>query len=226
MRKEYKTALALLKYVPKMKLQIIMSIVFVAIGLAYDILMAGRSSVGALYFIIPTTFLLQAFYAANLSGMVQTSAIRKKTHTLYPYLFTIPYVIIVYLVDAGCHAYFAFHGTADADYASNYAIQSKYILFVGIQTMITLIYLALANKVFWTGLIMFIAGVIPPMMISQLPYTPRIFAFCEASMLRCFFIGFLLTVIGCAVSYLLSVVFYKKDIAPIAMKQMARTYLK
>ncbi|MCR4999742.1 MAG: hypothetical protein K6A05_07900 [Lachnospiraceae bacterium] len=226
MRKEYKTAIALLKYAPKLKLQIVMAVVFLAIGLFYDLLMRGQSAVGALYFILPTSFLLQAFYATNLSGMIQTSSVRKKTHTLYPYIFTIPYVIIAYLLAAGFHAYLAVHGNLVVSYASNYAIQSRYMLFAGILFMVTIIYLAVGNKFFWSGLTLFVVGVLPPMIISQSRYTPRIFAFCEASMLRCFVLGLVFTIVGCAVSYLLSVVFYKKDIAPIAMKQMARTYLK
>ena len=226
MKKDLKTTFFLLKHAPKMKLQIGFVIFFIAFGIFYDIVSHGGTAVGGMYLTIPVTLFLQMLLGTNLSGLIQSSTVRKKTQTYYPMLLIVPYLMIVYTVLTVCHLFWAFDSEQYFRYASNAAIQGRYILFLGILNFIMVAYLSIANKVFYLGLVLFLVSVFPPMMLAQSRYTPRIFAFCEASLLRCVLLGYLFTILGCVVLYLFINLLYKKDVHPMAMKSLTRNYIK
>ena len=219
--KDFKKAIMLVKLSPRFKFQVMFAVLFTAFGIIYDMTTKGTSTVGGFYLGIPSSVILQAFYGSNISGMVKSSPIHKKTETLYPYVFVIPYMIIIYLILVAFHFYMTLLDI-NGGVKLNYAIQSKYIIIIGFEFFVVMIYEVFAYKYFVFSMIVFAGILIPTILISMNVEMLKIFDICGESYMRSSIIGLVLTIAGCVAAFFFSRLLYKKEMSPLAIKSFMR----
>ena len=223
---DYKMAISLWKLTPKVNMHLALALVFFVFGILYDSLLKGANAVSALYFALPCTFVHTSFVATNLSGMIQSSTVRKKIFTTFPNLFIIPYILLAYLGLGAFHLYLGMQPVNAVDYATNAALQGRYFLFAGIEILILLAYSAVGNKLLFSGAVVFVITILPIMLFSQSRHTPWLFAFCDGHLIGCFLFGLVMVIIGCVLSVFLTHLLYKRDLSELALKSLARSYIK
>lgn len=226
MKMNYRMAIQILKLTPKIKIHMVFVGVFLVFGVFYDLLLQGANAVSGIYFALPCTFMHTAFIASNLSGMIQSSTEKKKIHTLYPHLFIVPYIVLAYLCVGVYHLYLGMQTTDAVSYATNSALQGRFLVFAGIEILVALVYSAVGNKLLISGSIIFVILAMPIMGLSQSRYTTHIFALCDGHLIACFLIGFVLVLLGCVLAYWCTQALYKRDLSELALKSLARSYVK
>ena len=92
-RNELTTCFKLLKYTMNVKMSIVSIIIFIAVGILFELLtvFAGNRisfqtwlDYGALFLFTAAMYPAQLIYSMDMSGMVQSSAYKKKIQTLFP----------------------------------------------------------------------------------------------------------------------------------------------
>lgn len=101
MFKDLTLGLKLLKYGYKMKLNVVMIILILGIGVVMEIATKGTSPIGGFYLMLCGLFAYQMIISLDISAMIQTTAMKKKLQVKIPvivstlfYLVTFTFLIV------------------------------------------------------------------------------------------------------------------------------------
>ncbi|MCR4616724.1 MAG: hypothetical protein K5669_00910 [Lachnospiraceae bacterium] len=150
--KTTKTAFGLLKYSMQLKTNIILMIVFIIMGLMYEVMsMFGGTGVafynGAWMFALAPMYIVQLLYSVFMAGVIQSSGIKKAVMTDGAFMLKEIVTLTGFLIIAVCR-YFSFkngHNNADSILFG--------LLFFGAFNILTSIYTIVIYRFMYAGYI-------------------------------------------------------------------------
>ena len=98
MIKNLKTGFKLLKYSYKCKMNLILLALFTVVGLVMEISSHGTNMLGGFYFMLSGMYAYQMIVSMDISGMVQSSAMKKRLQINLPVFVSTVLYIILYTV--------------------------------------------------------------------------------------------------------------------------------
>lgn len=158
--------LKLLKYGSCVRKQLTFMLVIAVIGMILEF-RSINSFIGGFYiFLFPIT-IGHMFISLSMSGLIQSSVLKKKLQVLYPYVVSFPLMSLSLLVVIAHRVWLIHNGVEGLTDAENRMIQSTSLLEMGIFMFFCFIYFALVYKFYAPSFIFFIAFMIPGMVIVQ-----------------------------------------------------------
>lgn len=219
MFKEMKKAFAIARYGLRFKMQIIMGLLFLAVGLIVDIISRGSTFIGGFYIILSGMFIFQLIISMDGSTLIQSSSYKRKIQTKYPFLAVVPVTAFSFTAIVIIHSIMAnkaFDGISQVD---NYNRQGLYILTMGAMMMATMIYFGICYKYFVLGMVLLVILIMPLSTVTTFLSSKAMETGGEIYKLSfCIPVAYLMFIIGCVLMYVLSVALYKKPLSKLAVK--------
>lgn len=151
MLKEIKLGFKLIKYSYKLKMNIGMLILFLAIGVFSEVMTKGTSLIGGVYLMIGGMFAYQMVMSMDVSLMIQSTAMKKKLQIYIPAMVS----FIIYV------AIFTFLVIEKVILMQNYAAETfefvNTLLWIEMIMASVYIYTSICYKFFVLGFIVFMA---------------------------------------------------------------------
>ena len=214
------------KYIPGIKSQVILMGVMFLIGTMYEFLGHNTFVLSGMYMLLPCSTLFHTAYTGNASSMVQTSSIKKFSQTIFPYIFAIPYALIIFSVVVLHRLYIVKKAVATGTVSTVIGPQANDILTLGIILFTTLIYMSLCYKVFVGGLVAFFTIALLIVLGGTNNTTLLYNTIAGGSLNTAIALGYCIVIIGCVSSVVSSFLLYKKDISKLAIKSVLRVAAK
>ena len=177
-----------------------------------------HSFIGGFYIFLFPVMIGQMLMTISLSGLVQSSYLKKRLQTLFPHIITFPITGLSLFIVIMHRAFMIRNGVPGVSDAENYSAQSVYIFGLGVLIFFSLIYFAVCYKFFVASLIVFFCIMIPGMIVMQNPYSP-INQFMGRDFGVSVIAAIVLFLMGNIISLVLSNLLYKYELSEYMVKR-------
>ena len=212
MLKDIKLGFKLLRYGYKLKLNVIMLVLFAVIGIASDIMSKGTTIIGGVYFMMSGMFTFQLIMSMDVSELIQSTSLKKK---LQIYIPVINLVIFTFLVVE--RVILIQYGVADKT-------QLVYTLFtIDVVLLIVYLYTSICYKYYVLGFIAFMVlfmGVFT--VLSGAAFVPVSNAVFKLGLPVVALLGYIAIFAGGALEILIGELLYKKPLSEFAFRGFFR----
>ena len=196
------------------KSQILFAVMFMVFGFVMEFAKGGRNMLGGFYIVLAATFVLQLVISLNLSTMVQTSPYKRRIGTIIPILTSIPFLLFNYTVMILIRLYYLY---LDPEVAASTEQQLQIkggLVAISVLLFVTSVYMGVCYKFFWKSLVFLVIVVYPISFASMTErFSGSVSAIAGGAIIAG---GYLMILVGQAVAYVLSVLFYKKELSRTA----------
>lgn len=209
MFKKIKLGLTLVKYGFRPGTNLVMCILFLAIGVVLEISSKGTNIIGAFYFLLTGVYIYHMIESMSISKMVQTSKMKKALQTTVPTATS----TLLYLVIFTCvviEKAILIH-----NYPENTQIYLETLLIIVAYQVTAMLYIGLCYKYFVAATICFFA------VIMGLTAGAHILS--RNNHLSLSFpveviIGYIAIIVAAVLEYLISTLIYKKELSKFVFK--------
>ena len=210
----------LLKYSAQLKSQLFFLVVIAVTGFIIEFTSTtdSFSIIGSFYILLFPATIGHMLISLSMSGLVQSSVLKKKLQTVYPHVLSFPLMSLSLLLIIVHRAWLIQNGVKGLSDAENLALQSSALISIGILMFLCLIYFALCFKFHIQAMIIFIGIVVPIMVILQ-NNTFGIMNILGKDFKQSVIITIILFVCGNLLSIILSNVFYKYSLSEYWIKR-------
>ena len=221
--KQFIKSLKLLKYGLQFKTMIILTIVFFALGIIFEVTSYGGDMgiLSGLYMVLAGVYIYQLMLTPSVSKLVQTSSFRRKMQTIYPMIlteltslfsFTVFVIIRVARIEARGGRYFD-EGTL---------VSSKGILITAVLAAILIIYDGICFKYYIASFaVMFVALII--IAFRYAAGLSTVFDFADSlSYAQLIGLSYGLLLVGGLICWLISIFAYRKPIDNLSVRTAIR----
>lgn len=205
----------LAKYGLKVKMQIGMALLFFTLGVVIDVMSRGASYLGGFYIVLAGMFVFQCIISMDASTLIQSSGYKRKIQVSYPYYAVIPLVLLFYTILAVAHGIMAGMPMDGLTAAENYDRQILYFFSMNTLLFAMLVYFGLCYKYFILGMIVLMAAVFP---LSMGFYKYEALIISTFSLSGVIIMGYILIIVGFAISILISKALYRKEMSRLAVR--------
>ena len=217
MIKNLKTGFKLLKYSYKCKMNLILLALFTVIGLVSEISSHGTSMLGGFYFMLSGMFTYQMIISMDISGMVQSSAMKKRLQISMPVFVSTVLYIILYTVLVIERIILVHVNPQDKD-------RLMFNLFTIVMMLfIMFIFSAISYKYFVAGFVIFLALLVGTLLVLDKVCMYGGYEFiCNMGFGTFIIIGYAVILAGGAIEYLIGKLLYKKPLSEFAFREIFR----
>lgn len=214
MLKDIKLGFKLLKYSYKLKMNAGMLILFLAIGVASEVMTKGTSIIGGVYFMLCGMFAYQMVMSMDVSQMIQSTSMKKKLQIYIPAMVSFIIYMVVYTFIVVERIILIQNHVADAG-------ELSYTLFsIDIVMISVFLFTSICYKYFILGFIVFMA-------IFMSSYTALMVSGVMAVMEKLPFaanvvIGYAIIILGTAFLIGMGRLLYKKPLSEFAFRGLFR----
>ncbi len=211
--------LKLIKYGTQVKTQLIFMAIFAAIGIFFEFFSDSNTMLGGFYIFLLPVILGQLLTTLSISGLVQSSPLKKKLQTVFPYMVSTPFMALSLLIIIAHRAFMLHTGVEGMTDAENYTMQSAYVMQLGIMIFLALIYFAFAYKFFLVAMIVFVLFTVPSISILSNPFFGAYY-FIGQNFTVSVIVAISLFIIGNILSFIFTGLCYKYDISKYMTRRM------
>ena len=213
MIKNLKTGFKLLKYSYKCKMNLILLAFFTVIGFVSEISSHGTNMLGGFYFTMSGMFAYQMIVSMDISGMVQSSAMKKRLQISMPVFVSTVIYIILYTVLVIERIILVHVNPQDKD-------MLMFTLFTIVMMLfIMFIFSAICYKYFVAGFIIFFALLIGTVLVLDEVCMRGGYEFiCNMGFGTFIIIGYAVILAGGAIEYLIGKLLYRKPLSEFAFR--------
>ena len=213
MIKNLKTGFKLLKYSYKCKMNLILLALFTVIGLVIEISSHGTNMLGGFYFMLSGMYAYQMIVSMDISGMVQSSAMKKRLQISMPVFVSTVIYIILYTVLVIERIILVHVNPQDKD-------MLMFTLFTIVMMLfIMFIFSAICYKYFVAGFIIFFALLIGTVLVLDEVCMRGGYEFiCNMGFGTFIIIGYAVILAGGAIEYLIGKLLYRKPLSEFAFR--------
>lgn len=225
MIKDTKKLLKMAKYIPGIKSQLIVMITLFSLGVVFEFTGEDHFVLSGMYMLLPCSIFFHIAYTGNVSSMMQTSSLKKYSQTVFPFIFTVPFALIMYSLLV-FHRVMLAKNTISDDPAHISGLEANSIILLGMILFVSLIYFSLCFKYFAASLVIFFILVMA-LVLGNVNDSTILFDYLAGGNFNfAVGLGYILVILGSVVSFILASALYKKDISKLATKSVLRTTYK
>ncbi len=213
MKKEVKKIITILKATPKLKLNIIASVVLFLLGMIGELLSYSNLS-NMIFFTNSAIIFFMSIVNISGSGLAQSSPSAKKLQTVYPFYIQIPLYIITFLLISIHRLYIVSKPLPNLSLQESYAKHGTLILAFSVLCINCMLYGILFSKRTLLSIIFMVIIFIPTII-----FTYMLDEFFKINMKSAIAIGFLIMIAGSLLSILVANLLYKYPISAHVMKE-------
>lgn len=213
MKKEVKKIITILKATPKLKLNIIASVVLFLLGMIGELLSYSNLS-NMIFFTNSAIIFFMSIVNISGSGLAQSSPSAKKLQTVYPFYIQIPLYIITFLLISIHRLYIVSKPLPNLSLQESYAKHGTLILVFSVLCINCMLYGILFSKRTLLSIIFMVIIFIPTII-----FTSMLDDFFKINMKSSIAIGFLIMIAGSLLSILVANLLYKYPISAHVMKE-------
>lgn len=207
MKKEVKKIITILKATPKLKLNIIASVVLFLLGMIGELLSHSNLS-NMIFFTNSAIFFFTSIVNTSGSGLAQSSPSAKKLQTVYPFYIQIPLYIITFLLISIHRLYIVSKPLPNLSLQESYAKHGTLILAFSVLCINFMLYKILFSKRTLLSIIFMVIIFIPTII-----FTSMLDEFFKINMKSSIAIGFLIMIAGSLLSILVANLLYKYPVS-------------
>lgn len=222
MKKEIKKIITIIKAAPQLKTQIFCTLLFLIIGIIFELgtnKVFSYSILSIVYLSTTTMYIFQTIMSVCYSGLVQSSSEAKKLQAKFPLYIKSLINIIFFFIISLHRVYIASKPEPDISIKESISLQCFFILSFSVLCFFLPIYEIISYKFFWLSLVGIVLTF--PIMIwilhaiihSQSFYSIKNLTFIVAIPL-----GFLILIAGSLLSIFLANLLYKYPISAHVMR--------
>ncbi len=211
---ELKTAYKIVGYGAKIKVNFLMAGLFLLLGIFFEFATKGMQITGSFYIVLSGMFLYQMIMSSDISTLVQASPYKKKIQCHYPMIAVIPWMFITLTIVLGIHYMFA-----QSD-SSNLQEQCQNLIVLGLCIFFMLVYFGIAYKYFVGATVFMIVSIMIMMTCANIYFRGENPA--ELTFVGCAVFDYVVTILGCIICKVLTEIFYKKDLSPLAFRGLIK----
>lgn len=208
MKKDYMITCKLIRYGLNFRLQLSMGLFFLIVGLLVEILTKGASFIGGFYMILSLLCSFQCIISTDVSTLVQSSPYKRKIQVVFPYLFTMPLILLAFTLVVVLRLYFV-HLDPET-----YIQHTNGILVLGGVLGLTILYFGFAYKYFVASSIVFACICCSVVGLFSHPAE----ALCQSLPLA-IAVSYLMILVSSLLSYLFSSLLYRRNLSRTAFMQ-------
>lgn len=210
----------LLKYSAQLKSQLFFLVAIAVTGFIIEFIPTtdSFSIIGSFYILLYPATIGHMLMSLSMSGLVQSSVLKKKLQTVYPHVLSFPLMSLSLLLIIVHRAWLIQNGVKGLSDAENLAMQSSALISIGILMFLCLIYFAISFKFHIQAMIIFI-GIVIPVMVAFQNNTFGIMNNLGGDFKQAVIITIILFVCGNISSVILSNVFYKYSLSEYWIKR-------
>ena len=213
MKKEVKKIITILKATPKLKLNIIASVVLFLLGMIGELLSYSNLS-NMIFFTNSAIIFFMSIVNISGSGLAQSSPSAKKLQTVYPFYIQIPLYIITFLLISIHRLYIVSKPLPNLSLQESYAKHGTLILVFSVLCINCMLYGILFSKRTLLSIIFMVIIFIPTII-----FTSMLDDFFKINMNSSIAIGFLIMIAGSLLSILVANLLYKYPVSAHVMKE-------
>lgn len=207
MKKEVKKIITILKATPKLKLNIIASVVLFLLGMIGELLSHSNLS-NMIFFTNSAIFFFMSIVNTSGSGLAQSSPSAKKLQTVYPFYIQIPLYIITFLLISIHRLYIVSKPLPNLSLQESHAKHSTLILAFSVLCINFMLYEILIIKRTLLSIIFMVIIFLPTII-----FTSMLDEFFKINMKSAIAIGFLIMIAGSLLSILVANLLYKYPVS-------------
>lgn len=207
MKKEVKKIITILKATPKLKLNIIASVVLFLLGMIGELLSYSNLS-NMIFFTNSAIIFFMSIVNISGSGLAQSSPSAKKLQTVYPFFIQIPLYIITFLLISIHRLYIVSKPLPNLSLQESYAKHGTLILAFSVLCINFMLYEILFSKRTLLSIIFMVIIFIPTII-----FTSMLDEFFKINMKSAIAIGFLIMIAGSLLSILVANLLYKYPVS-------------
>lgn len=217
MLKDIKLGFQLLKYSYRLKTNIIVTGLILAVGMVVEIFSKGTSLVGGVYFMLVGTFVYQMIMSMDISQMIQSTGMKKRLQLIIPVISSTLVYMVIYTFLVIERAILIRQGAADRD-------QLMYTLFTIIVVMVTMfLFISISYKFFAAGIVVFLVTFTIAFFGLQIAYGTSVSAFiCNMKYGIFVILGYAVILFGAVLEYFIGKLLYKNPLSEFAFRGMFR----
>lgn len=217
MIKNLKTGFKLLKYSYKCKMNLILLALFTVIGLVIEISSHGTNMLGGFYFMLSGMYAYQMIVSMDISGMVQSSAMKKRIQINLPVFVSTVLYIILYTVLVIERVILVHVNPQDKDMLMFNLFTIVMMLFI------VFIFSAICYKYFVAGFIIFLVLVMGTTFgLNEICMSSGYEFICNMGFGTFIIIGYAVILAGGAIEYLIGKLLYRKPLSEFAFRGIFR----
>lgn len=213
MKKEVKKIITILKATPKLKLNIIASVVLFLLGMIGELLSHSNLS-NMIFFTNSAIIFFMSIVNTSGSGLAQSSPSAKKLQTVYPFYIQIPLYIITFLLISIHRLYIVSKPLPNLSLQESYAKHGTLILVFSVLCINCMLYGILFSKRTLLSIIFMVIIFIPTVILTSM-----LDEFFKINMKSAISIGFLIMIAGSLLSILVANLLYKYPVSAHVMKE-------
>lgn len=213
MKKEVKKIITIIKATPKLKLNIIASVVLFLLGMIGELLSHSNLS-NMIFFTNSAIIFFMSIVNTSGSGLAQSSPSAKKLQTVYPFYIQIPLYIITFLLISIHRLYIVSKPLPNLSLQESYAKHGTLILVFSVLCINCMLYGILFSKRTLLSIIFMVIIFIPTVILTSM-----LDEFFKINMKSAIAIGFLIMIAGSLLSILVANLLYKYPISAHVMKE-------
>lgn len=211
---EFKTAYKIVGYGAKIRVNFMMAGLFLLIGILMEFATRGTQSTGSFYIVLSGMFLYQMIMSSDISTLVQASPYKKKIQCNYPMIAVIPWMFISLTIVLIIHYMFIMQDPSKAQ------LQCQTLIILGGCLFFMLAYFGIAYKYFVAATVFMVISIMV-MMFAINGYfrseNPIELTFAGSAIF-----AYVCSIAGCIVCKVLTEIFYKKDLSPLAFRGLIK----
>lgn len=210
----------LLKYSAQLKSQLFFLVAIAVTGfiIEFSPTTDSFSTIGSFYILLYPATIGHMLMSLSMSGLVQSSVLKKKLQTVYPHVLSFPLMSLSLLLIIVHRAWLIQNGVKGLSDSENLAMQSSALISIGILMFLCYIYFAISFKFHVYAMVIFIIIVVPVMVAFQCN-TFGIMNMLGRDFKQAVIITIILFVCGNISSVILSNVFYKYSLSDYWIKR-------
>lgn len=208
---DIKLGFQLLKYGYKLKTNLLMLLLFLAIGTAVEIVSKGSNVIGGFYYLLTGLFVYQLIISMDISEYVQTSPLKRKLQITIPIVSSsIVYFVLYVLLLIERIVLIKMMPEMEGQLLNSFIMIMIYLFFASA-------YQGLCYKFFASSTIGFVVLVMGITTVQSIMIRKSgVFVLVELGFAKIALICFGLLVLGIVLEYVLSAALYKKPLSKIA----------
>lgn len=216
---ELRRSFKLLKFSVQFKSTIFSGLVFMIVGLLFEIFGKGEEILGAIYFVILPVLIFQLMVTLTCSKLVQSSPVKRRLQMTMPYLTTVPLEALFAAAIIVYHSYLAKVGVTGVSFEENYTRQAVYIFLVGLIVSCSFIYYGMCYKYMIVPTILYAFVMVFVIQMVKRPDSP-VYLFMGRSLSFSITAVICMFIVSVAFSILLSHLTYKHNLSSFITKRM------
>ncbi len=208
----------LLRYGYKLKTNVMMLILFTAIGFVFELSSHGTNILGGFYFMLTGMFAYQMIIYMNASDYVQSSVMKRKLEVGMPVIVsTVVYLVLFTILVAEKYILIRMY----PENTENYQDTLFMIIFILFGAMI---FCGVRYKYFVASLIVFMLVIMTCMStLNSWLYHHHISEVISLGIVKLAILGYAAILLGGVIEYLLSSLLYRKQLSEFAMSGLSKS---